>query len=305
MAAGVQDRFVRNRMPDPPGSGSLGSRQLSTLSTEEPRLKAAILLGTTLYAWVSASATVAHAAPCDHPNNVQFVTGGNECLLIRTARGSAATAGGPLFILLHGDFSHESVLSEYYFNRANQLAELAPSATAVAMARPGYQAPSGLGSTGESYGHHDNETAENIDDIAGAIQTLKGIYRPSKLVLIGHSGGAQVAAVILARHPHLADAAVLVSGPFDVAAWKAGRNISGAFRSESPIRYVDRIPLDTRIAVIEGANDTNTFPSLAEQYTAALKARGVPVQLIVVPGADHDAAFNASSVYGAALQLAK
>jgi hypothetical protein len=61
-------------------------------------LKAAILLGTAFYALVSASVTMAHAAPCDHPDNVQFVTGGNECLLIRTARGGAATAGGPLFI---------------------------------------------------------------------------------------------------------------------------------------------------------------------------------------------------------------
>jgi len=268
-------------------------------------LKTAILLGAAWVAWVTANAANVHAAPCDHPDNVQFVTGGNECLLIRTARGSAATTGGPLFILLHGDFSHEATLSEYYFGRAKQLADLVPSATAIAMARPGYQGPTGLGSTGESYGHRDNETAQNIDDIAGAIQTLKGIYRPSRLVLIGHSGGAQVAAVILARHPHLADGAVLVSGPFDLAAWHAGHNQTGSFRSESPIRYVDRIPLDTRIVVIEGTNDTNTFPSLAEQYTAALKARGVPVQLIEVPGADHDAAFNAPSVYASALQLAQ
>jgi pimeloyl-ACP methyl ester carboxylesterase len=274
-------------------------------SNRATRMKTAILLGTAFYVWVATSATAAHASPCDHPGNVQFVTGGNECLLIRTARGSAATTGGPLFILLHGDFSHEAVLSENYFNKAKQLTELAPSATAIAMARPGYQAPSGLGSTGESYGHHDNETAENIDDIAGAIQTLRGIYHPSKVVLIGHSGGAQVAAIILARHPHLADAAVLVSGPFDVAAWKAAHNISGPFRSESPLRYVDRIPPDTRIVVIEGTSDTNTFPALAEQYTAALKARGVPVQLIEVPGADHDAAFNAPAVYSSALQLAK
>src|SRR5580700_4428966 len=113
------------------------------------RLKTGILLGVALSAWVAANATTAQAAPCDHPDNVQFVTGGNECLLIRTARGSMASTGGPLFILLHGDFSHEAVLSENYFNKAKQLTELAPSATAIAMARPGYQAPSGLGSTGE------------------------------------------------------------------------------------------------------------------------------------------------------------
>jgi pimeloyl-ACP methyl ester carboxylesterase len=268
-------------------------------------LKTGILLGVALSAWVAANATTAQAAPCDHPDNVQFVTGGNECLLIRTARGSMASTGGPLFILLHGDFSREATLSEYYFSRAQQLAGLVPNATAVAMARPGYQAPSGLGSTGDANGHRDNETAENIDDIAGAIQTLKALYRPSKLVLIGHSGGAQVAAIILARQPHLADAAVLVSGPFDVAAWKAGHKIATPFRSESPIQYVDRMPLDTRIVVIEGTDDTNTFPSLAAQYTAALKARGVPVQLIEVPGADHDAAFNAPSVYASAVQLAQ
>jgi len=250
-------------------------------------------------------ATTAHAAPCAHPDNVQFVAGGNECLLIHTARGSMAAAGAPLFVFLHGDYSHDIAVSDRYFQKADDIVRMMPTATAVAMLRPGYKGPSGLASTGDSSNHHDNETAENIDDIAGAIQMLKGTYRPSKTILIGHSGGAQVAAVILARHPHLADGAVLASGPFDLAQWKAAFNNTRPYRSESPILYVDRIPTDARVVVIEGTADTNTFPRLAEQYTAALKARGVPVQLIEVPGADHDGAFNAPAVYQSAVQLAR
>ena len=85
----------------------------------------------------------------------------------------------------------------------------------------------GFRSTAESFGHRDNETAENIDDIADAIKTLKRVYRPRKAVLVGHSGGATVASVILGRYPGLADGTVLVSSPCDLVAWRAAHHYRG------------------------------------------------------------------------------
>jgi pimeloyl-ACP methyl ester carboxylesterase len=165
--------------------------------------------------------------------------------------------------------------------------------------------PGGFRSTGESFGHRDNETAENIDDMADAITTLKRLYRPRKLVLVGHSGGATVASVILGRHPGLADGAVLVSSPCDLVGWRAAHHYRGAFRSESPQRYIGHIPHDARVAVIVGAADTNTFAFLSERYVAALKTRGVSATLTEIPGADHDTAFASPAVYTMAAELAK
>jgi pimeloyl-ACP methyl ester carboxylesterase len=250
------------------------------------------------------AAGIASATPCDHPDNLRFVTGGRECLVIRTYRGGAVGVGPVLFVVLHGDYSHNAFTGNQYAT-AERLTEVVPNAVAVGLTRPGYMDRAGLSSTGDSFGHHDNETAENIDDIADAIATLKKMYQPRKVVLVGHSGGATVASVILGRQPRLADGAVLVSSPCDLVAWHAAHNSHKPFRSESPDRYVDRIPLGARVAVLVGSADTNTFPFLSERYVAALKARGVPVTLTEIPGADHDAAFVSPVVYAAAAELAK
>jgi dipeptidyl aminopeptidase/acylaminoacyl peptidase len=103
-------------------------------------------------------------------------------------------------------------------------------------------------------------------------------------MLVGDSGGATVASVILGRYPGLANAAVLVRSPCDLMAYQAAHHRVAAFRSDSPDRYIDRIPLDTQVAVIVGAADTNTFPFPSERYVAALKARGVSATLTEIPG---------------------
>jgi pimeloyl-ACP methyl ester carboxylesterase len=61
----------------------------------------------------------------------------------------------------------------------------------------------------------DNWNATNTDAIANAIGALKRRYHARKVVVVGHSGGAAIAANILGRHPELIDAALLVSCPYD------------------------------------------------------------------------------------------
>lgn len=56
---------------------------------------------------------------------------------------------------------------------------------------------------------------------ADAISSLAHEYLSTHIMLIGHSGGATIAADIMARHPEVANAAVLVSCPCDVRAFRA------------------------------------------------------------------------------------
>jgi len=242
------------------------------------------------------------AAPCVAPDNLTRVTGGGECLLIKTL-GHAAEAT-TLFVLLHGNHTSGSPAVSQY-RPAENLVTQAPYATvAVALIRPGYNNAKGAFSSGRVAGRADNFTADNIDIVADAIARLKAFHKAKRLVLIGHSGGAAMAGVILGRHPGLADAAVLVACPCDVAAWRAMRaRVGFPWSSESAIRYIDRIPITTRIALVVGSNDGETPSGLSVAYAEALRARGIVAELSVLPGIDHVTVIESPVVVTEALRL--
>ena len=207
---------------------------------------------------------VGHAAPCPVPDNQTLVTGDKECLVIKTFRSPGALAAPTLFVVLHGDSSYGGP-SDYHYAVAEKLAESGQTnLVAVALVRPGYADSSGHISSGSTHGRKDNYTADNVDDVAGAIATLKSVYKASRVILIGHSGGAAIAGVILGRHPGLADAAVLVSCPCDVRAWRKSKSSQPWPRSESPSHYVDRVPKSARIAIVVGAMDTDVPPAISQ-----------------------------------------
>ena len=55
----------------------------------------------------------------------------------------------------------------------------------------------------------------------------------------------------------------------------------------SPLNYAARVPRETRVTVIAGSTDTNTFPAQAEDYARALMRRGVDARFVLVDGAGH------------------
>ncbi len=242
------------------------------------------------------------AASCEAPDNLTRVSGGGECLLIKTF-GHAAEAS-TLFVLLHGNHTSGSpAVSQYRL--AEALASRGPPATvAVALIRPGYNNAERMYSSGNAVGRGDNFTAENIDVVADAISRLTVFHRARRLVLVGHSGGAAMAAVTLGRHPGLADAVVLVACPCDVSAWRAMRGRPGvASNSESAIRYVDRIPPAARVSVVVGRDDDVTPPAISVAYAEALRARGIAATLSVPAGIDHVTVVDSAIVLDEALRL--
>ena len=246
-------------------------------------------------------ASVAHAAPCVDPDNETRVTGGDECLVIKTFRSSERPLAPVLLIIIHGDVSAGGP-AVYHFRQAKQLAQAGrPDVVAVALIRPGYYDDDGNTSTGTNFGRRDSYTNENIDAISRAIATLKASYGARKVILVGHSGGAAISGVILGRHPRLADAAVLVACPCDIDAWRAGKSSWGL--SQSPDKYIDMVPFETRVTAIVGSDDNNTWPGLSIKYVETLVAHGSFANLVVVPGANHNDSFRSSIVIDTALSL--
>ena len=115
------------------------------------------------------------------------------------------------------------------------------------MARPGYKTLEGFKSKGLSNKNRDHYTIQNIDMVAEAIQNLKNYYGSEKVILVGHSGGAATAGIIISRHPSLIDSTVLISCPCNVSKWrsspkkKEGGGKGTWNKSSSPHRWVDKI----------------------------------------------------------------
>ena len=157
----------------------------------------------------------------------------------------------------------------YHVAFAKALARL--GTVVVALTRPGYTDDRGRTSQGRSYGRQDNYTRDTIAAVSGAIAALKSHYRPRRVIYVGHSGGAAIGGVLIGR-PDLIDAAVLVSCPCDLARWLRERQRPAWQRSESPLRYAGRVPRRTRVTVIAGGLDANTFPAQARATSRRLCA---------------------------------
>src|SRR6185436_16034197 len=83
---------------------------------------------------------------------------------------------------------------------------------AAGLLRPGYTDNAGDRSDGErGEARGDNYTADVADAVATATRALAQRVKARRVILVGHSGGASIAALVLGRHPGIADAALLVA----------------------------------------------------------------------------------------------
>lgn len=228
-------------------------------------------------------------------DNLTRVTGKRECIAIRTF-GSATDAGPTrLVVFIHGDQSDQGPVSGM-INLARDLA--VPAGTVkVAVLRPGYFDRESNKSTGENFGRVDSYTPANIDEIAVGIVSLKAYYKPVRTVIVGHSGGAAFAGVMIGRHPGIAEAALLLSCPCDIGAWR-GNGGRPWMRSLSPDAFAKNVPSGTRVLALTGANDSNTFGSLAEDYVKSLRKRGIVAEYRSLPGIDHNGTVSQQIVAG-------
>ena len=242
----------------------------------------------------SVTATAAHATPCDPEDFETKVTGVSQCLLIRRF---GPTAPARMVVWIHGDVSSGGP-ANYHFRYAQQAALefSASNVMSVAVVRPGYPDGTGESSTVSFLhsGRFDHYTRENLEEVGAVIEKLRQKYKPETLVLVGHSGGAATAAVLIGTKADLADGAVLVSCPCELVSWRMGRR--SWTRSENPTDWIGKISPSTRVIALTGTKDDNTPQSLAIAYVDALKARGIRAAFQPIPDGAHLGVLGAREV---------
>jgi pimeloyl-ACP methyl ester carboxylesterase len=242
------------------------------------------------------------AAPCEPEDFETKITGVSQCLLIRRYGSTEPTT---ILAWLHGDMSSGGPASYHFFSAQKAAQEFsAGSVMSVAIVRPGYPDGNGASSTVSSFhsGRYDHYTQENIAEVGAVLEKLRLKYKPKSLIIVGHSGGAATAAVLLGMKPQLADAAVLVSCPCELVSWRSSQGGRPWSQSENPTRWAKRISASTRVIALTGANDVNTSPNLASTYVDLLRSRGIDATFQFIDAA-HTNALESAEVLAAIAKL--
>lgn len=247
-----------------------------------------------------AAPTVAVAAPCRNEDFETTVSGQDECLLMRRY---GSVTPETMLVWLHGNVSSGGPASSHFRVAQKAADELgADRVLSVALVRPGYPDGTGAYSSGSDNGRIDNWTQPVVAEIGTVIDRLRNRFRPQTVILIGHSGGAAIAAVLLGMKPDLAAAAILIGCPCDMQAWRAGRSRT-PWRSEDPMNRVAAVPTPTRVIALTGSRDDTTRPALATTYVARLKARGIDAEFRLVADAGHIDILGSPAITAAAAEL--
>jgi pimeloyl-ACP methyl ester carboxylesterase len=200
----------------------------------------------------------------------------------------------PIVIVLHGDAPFVNPSYQYAF--ASDVADAVPGTRVVAFLRPGYADPYGAKSDGDrGFALGENYTPEVVNDVASAIRSLKSQWNASGVILVGHSGGAAVAANIAALNIGLVRQVFLVGCPCDVSAFRQhmARLQWSPFwlfpvNSLSPIQTLPQMRNATQVTAISGVNDPITLPQYARAYIAKASAQRISASLIMISNQGHE-----------------
>ena len=209
---------------------------------------------------------------CSPANNINWVIGDDECLRITTIKPDQSPSVDKLIVYLHGDGSGAKRPSDYLQRSVEHISQ--DNVAHIILMRPGYFDSTGHYSTGKSHRNSWRATsynAHNVKEIAAVIRKLKTFHQAEQVILVGHSGGAALAALILGKHPDVADGAVLAACPCDVNKWVEMAGTRSGRGALSPIDYVDHIKPDVAVIALTGTLDNNTRPPLAIEYIEKLR----------------------------------
>jgi pimeloyl-ACP methyl ester carboxylesterase len=257
-------------------------------------------------AWAARQAVGAQAAPSvvaqtdtSLSNEVMWLKANGLRLKTSIYRSAKLSEHPVLVVVLHGDLLGVRAIpkSTYHYLFAREAAAKMDNVIVAALLRPGYRDSTGQqseGDHGDATG--DNYTPEVVDEIAQVTEQLKQKFHPAHTMLAGHSGGAAITGDILGRRPGTADAALMVSCPCDLAAWRHhmqqiqnGNPIwSKPVRGLSPMDLADKIAQSVRVRLIVGADDPVAPAAMTERYADRLRSLGDDVSVTVLPGLEHE-----------------
>lgn len=258
---------------------------------QQLRYRLALLVATGLALLIVAPSCAGGPTPIDTAGTARWVTVGEQRIKTRVHASTDVGEGSTLVLALHGDRGGRAT---YVFSR--RAAAAIDNVVVAAVVRPGYTDEVGDRSDGErGLRVGDNYTAEVVDVIAEVISDLKASFGASRVVVVGHSGGAAITAALLGRHPAAIDGALLVACPCDVAAWRRhmhsvrGRDWwLGPVDAVSPITVAEYVSRSVRVRMIVGSDDQTTPEELTVEYAEALQARTVDVAVTIAPGLGHN-----------------
>jgi pimeloyl-ACP methyl ester carboxylesterase len=190
-----------------------------------------------------------------------------------------------MVVFLHGDVSSGGP-ADYMYSYARNLASSRDVLTA-AILRPGYWDSQGHKSRGSNNRRQDHYTQDNNDLVVETIEELKNEHHITRVIAVGHSGGAAQLGVIIAQKPNLIDVAILVSCPCDLDQWRAAHGHRPWKKSVSPSTYIKGLQHFTDIYAFTGADDKNTFPDLAEMYYVNLIPKSFGADFKEIKGGNH------------------
>jgi pimeloyl-ACP methyl ester carboxylesterase len=204
-----------------------------------------------------------------------------------------------LVVVLHGDLLGVRFIpvTTYHYDFARNAAMKIDDVVVAAVLRPGYRDHTGEHSEGDQGKlTGDNYTPEVVDAVAQVINQLKAIYHPAHTLLAGHSGGAAITGDLLGRWPSAVDAALLVSCPCELEAWRKHMQQkqpsyplwSTPIQGLSPIDLAAKVRRSVHVRLLIGRDDSVAPPEMSQHYAEALRSHGDDVAVTVVPGLEHD-----------------
>lgn len=229
---------------------------------------------------------------------------GGVCLAIKVIA-APATPHRPLAVIVHGDGG--GFIEPGYLRRlettARRIAEARPSDGVVVLQRPGYRSSLGR-SEGRAKREDDDYTEENVAHLANGLRALRDQWLPSRLIWVGHSGGAALGALVMGREKGLIQAAVLAACPCgDIRQWRTHRNQSRGRPAEStwpnslsPVDHLEGLTPDLRVTMLTGDRDENTLARFNVPWIQRAGARGVRVKSLILQGISHGQAADAPEV---------
>lgn len=230
---------------------------------------------------------------CPSADNIILVYAGNECLVVRTFGASTAGVNPKLVVFVHGDVSAGGP-ADYMDNYAPAYAT--PGVVTVRLLRPGYPDSLGAISTGDAGNRLDTYTANNIQAVAHAIAVLRVHYKASRVVAVGHSGGAAILASALGKHPGIIDRAALLACPCDLRPWRPTW-----VNSQTAMDWASFVPAGTVVRALTGTADTQVASTFVTPYINVLAARSINATYADIVGATHSSStiFTTTTVQNA------
>lgn len=238
-------------------------------------------------------------------NNEWYCTDSNDVHYIDTALGKQKIMifepdgeANELIFFFHGDSASRP--PSYQYDMARRIVGHREGAVAVAVLRPGYEDGCGDRSKGDAgFKMGDNYTLEVVNALAEVISTVQSEY-PLETTLFGHSGGAALSAILMNRHPDLANTALLAACPCDLPAWRQHmyeRTGNERWKSDlsgvSPMDETDNLKAGTELTLVVAEKDPITPLSLSQNFnTKVISRRVVATGVMELHGDDHDAIIN-------------